>query len=46
LCSIFEIRSLKLCPGWLWTMILLISVSWVAKIRAVSHWYLAGLRQL
>jgi hypothetical protein len=26
-----------ICPGWLWTMILLISASWVARITGVSH---------
>jgi hypothetical protein len=24
--------------GWLWTVILLMSASWVAKITGVSHW--------
>jgi hypothetical protein len=24
--------------GWLWTVILLISASWVARITGVSHW--------
>jgi hypothetical protein len=28
----FEIVSQIICPGWLWTAILLISVSWLAKI--------------
>jgi hypothetical protein len=27
--------------GWLWTTMLLISVSWVAGITGVSHWLLA-----
>jgi hypothetical protein len=31
-------------PGWLWTLILLISASWVVKITGVSHRRLA--RQL
>jgi hypothetical protein len=26
-----------ICPGWLWTMILLISASWVARITGMSH---------
>jgi hypothetical protein len=30
-----------ICPGWLRTMSLLISVSWVTRITCVSHWYLA-----
>jgi hypothetical protein len=25
-------------PGWLWTMILLISASWVTRIADMSHW--------
>jgi hypothetical protein len=25
------------CPGWLWTTILLISVSWIARITGMSH---------
>jgi hypothetical protein len=29
--------SWTICPGWLWTMILLISASWVARITGVSH---------
>jgi hypothetical protein len=29
-----------ICPGWLCTMILLISASWVARITGMSHWYL------
>jgi hypothetical protein len=33
----FEIGSLS-CLGWLWTAILLISVSWVARITGESHW--------
>jgi hypothetical protein len=31
--------SRTICPGWLWTTILLISASWVAKIIDVSHWH-------
>jgi hypothetical protein len=29
------------CLGWLWTSILLISASWVARITGASHWHLA-----
>jgi hypothetical protein len=29
--------SWTICLGWLWTMILLISASWVARITDVSH---------
>jgi hypothetical protein len=29
--------------GWPWTMILLISYSWVARITGLSHWCLASL---
>jgi hypothetical protein len=32
--------SWTICLGWLWTMNLLISASWVAKITDVSHWHL------
>jgi hypothetical protein len=28
-----------ICPGWLWTIIFLISASWVARIIGVSHWH-------
>jgi hypothetical protein len=31
-----------ICPGWLQTMILLISASWVVRITGMSHWCLAG----
>jgi hypothetical protein len=34
------------CPGWLWTVILLISASWVARITGVSHWHLGHLEFL
>jgi hypothetical protein len=35
---VFQDRiSWTICLGWLWTAILLISVSWVARIRGVSH---------
>jgi hypothetical protein len=38
----FKIGSLEtVCPGWLWTLILLISASWVARITDVSHRCLA-----
>jgi hypothetical protein len=30
--------SRTIFPGWLWTTVLLISASWVAKIIGVSHW--------
>jgi hypothetical protein len=33
--------SWTVCSGWFWTLILLISVSWVARITGVSHWHLA-----
>jgi hypothetical protein len=37
--SVFQDRvSQTIFLGWLWTMILLISVSWVARITDVSHW--------
>jgi hypothetical protein len=37
--GIFWDRILQtICPGWLWTSILLISASWVARITGVSHW--------
>jgi hypothetical protein len=32
---------LTISLGWLWTSILLISASWVARITGVSHWCLA-----
>jgi hypothetical protein len=28
-----------ICLGWLQTEVLLISVSWVARITGVSHWH-------
>jgi hypothetical protein len=30
--------SWTICLGWLWTVILLLSASWVARITGVSHW--------
>jgi hypothetical protein len=27
------------CPSWLWTMIFLISVSWLVRITRVSNWH-------
>jgi hypothetical protein len=33
--------SWTICLGWLQTSILLIPVSWVARITGVSHWRLA-----
>jgi TRAP-type C4-dicarboxylate transport system permease large subunit len=41
LCWVF---SRIICPGWLWTLILLISVFCVARITGVSHRHLASLR--
>jgi hypothetical protein len=39
LCCFFQNRvSQTVCLGWLWTVILLISASWVARITGVSHW--------
>jgi hypothetical protein len=38
----FQDRVLRtICPGWLGTLIFLISASWVAKIAEVSHGHLA-----
>jgi hypothetical protein len=34
--------SWTICPSWFWTMILLISASWVARITGMSHWYPAS----
>jgi hypothetical protein len=42
----FEIGSWTICPGWLWTVILLISAPWVAKITGMSHWRPAPLSSL
>jgi hypothetical protein len=36
--------SRTICLGWLWTVILLISASWVARITGVSHRCLAKFR--
>jgi hypothetical protein len=37
----FEIGSHELfCPGWLWTTILLISASWLARITGMSHFFI------
>jgi hypothetical protein len=33
--------SQTICPGWLWTIVLLISASWVARIMGVNHRCLA-----
>jgi hypothetical protein len=30
-----------ICLGWLWTVILLISASWVARITGINHQRLA-----
>jgi hypothetical protein len=37
----FKVRFLQTAQGWLWTAMLLISASWVARITRVSHWHLA-----
>jgi hypothetical protein len=42
--NIWDRVSWAICLGWLWTTILLISVSWVARIIGVSQQHLA-LRQ-
>jgi hypothetical protein len=34
--------SQTICPGWLWTIILLISASLVAGIAGVNHWHPAA----
>jgi hypothetical protein len=40
LCWVFQDRvSQTIFPGWLQTVIFLISVSWVARITGVSHWH-------
>jgi hypothetical protein len=31
--------SWTICLGWLWTEILRISASWVARITGLSHWH-------
>jgi hypothetical protein len=37
--KVFQDRvSQSICPGWLRTVILLISASWVAMITGVNHW--------
>jgi hypothetical protein len=47
LCRVFEIKSHRtICLGWLWTMIFLISASWVVRIIGVSHWYPGSTRYL
>jgi hypothetical protein len=39
LCWVFSRWVLRTrCLGWLWTVILLISASWVARITRKSHW--------
>jgi hypothetical protein len=41
----FSIGSPELFAwGWLWTMILLTSTSWIARITGVSHQHLADLK--
>jgi hypothetical protein len=38
-CRVFQDRILRtILLGWLWTAILLIFGSWVARITGVSHW--------
>jgi hypothetical protein len=45
LCWVFSRESHKLFfLGWLWTLILLISASQVARISGVSHWHPANYR--
>jgi hypothetical protein len=34
--------SQTICLGWLWTTILLVSASWVARITGMSQWCLAS----
>jgi hypothetical protein len=33
-----DMASQAICPGWLWTTVLLISASWVARITGARHW--------
>jgi hypothetical protein len=41
--GVFQDRVLQtICPGWLWTMILLISASWVVRIIKMTHQRLAS----
>jgi hypothetical protein len=41
---VFQDRSLQLFAwGWLWTVIFLISASWIGRIIGMSHWYQAFL---
>jgi hypothetical protein len=37
----FKRVSETICPGWFWTMMLLISASWIARITGMSHQCLA-----
>jgi hypothetical protein len=40
--GIFEIGSCELfAQDWLWTLILLISASWVARLTGISYWDIA-----
>jgi hypothetical protein len=42
LCWVFSSEGLLCmtdCQGWLQTMILMISASWVARITGMSHWH-------
>jgi hypothetical protein len=34
--------SWTVCLGWLWTAVLLISVSWVARITGMNYWHPAS----
>jgi hypothetical protein len=36
-------EDFTICLGWLWTIIFLISASWVARITGGSHWHPARL---
>jgi hypothetical protein len=38
--------SRTICLGWIWTMILLIAASWVARITGMNHWHLAWINFL
>jgi hypothetical protein len=38
-----NIVSWTIFPGWFWTVILLISASWIVRITGMSHQWLAFL---
>jgi hypothetical protein len=40
----WEIVLWTICPSCLWTVVLLISASWVAKITGVRHWHMSSFR--